>query len=1401
MNKIDSRFIEFDTSDPNAVTGDDISISTTNSDKLDSPGTVYSQQAGAPTSIDSSASVTVTHPSLNGVEGQASFQIMELVDGGNQNTSDIIAYAEKDKWDLENVQGTVSQLQYYEMKNDGSNETNDCSSLTGWTSGDYNNGSSDQYEFDGRQTIRLETGTASVSTMASRIHEFGSIGKSYAISVTAYHATVGIGDNVYSNAFAMNIRNGETILSFSAGSNGIWINDGVLKVDTGISTPIGQWVTYMLVVNAPTSATATVDIYLDGVLEASGVDMSYALGGTDGEIQIIQQGFQTANCLTYVDEVKVGKYGTGLPLNNDESAGTDDCTSLTSPYTWTDGSVAYGEMSQETYDGESCFKFHTTQSYPGYNNYARITTNMGTVPTDGYILTVRSYYDEFAGVYADNNQMSHLVCTGTHRFAANTSSDGLVVQNNVLGTQYTSISVPMNTWVVWDFHVKIPTPTTATVDIYKDGVLAEAGVPCSYAYTGEPNGFVALGLTNQEGSGYSTIYMDYIKLGKYTNSFAGGHLETSGDAPLSLGSYFSGDDGSFIDDDCSTYTGWSTNHAGAGTAAQEEWDSRETLKLYTPANNDRAQIYKSVNAFENARYVITFTHAGVNTGNYPSGGRIAMNITSSEWELICAVEGTEFSIHDGSDYQPVLGAVVDNSATTWATWMVDADFTNPASATCDVYKNGVLVASDIDCSRTSGGTNGQVMFSATLAAATGACTNYIDSFSVGLPESSPNTEPKIQAGCQFKLDSDSTIYTIADIYDNGIGETALSIDPEPSSGTVDVDWIHGNDIPETGGNADKLLLTGSILVPTEGVLILSGQGSDTSTTFTDTSPSGHGNASVVGSAQISTDISDPFGRDVGVMKFDGHSDRITYPNHADWAIGSDWSLDMWINATTLGDDVLCEQIASGSSYWQFMSSASGGIGMSTLPNQISVSGGAGRITVGNWHHIAAISTGGDFGLYIDGDQVAYDGDSGQAAVGAVLTIGGRYYSGGYDLHGYISNFRIAQSNHFNAAPVVGVSDTISINPYFYPTNQYYTATTNDSGQVDISDFADINNGEIDETVPEIWGYEWDADSYYGAGSGWTGRSARIYFPASIFTSNGKSIKITFASSTGGNLNLDNVWVGHKGTDNYDLDGNQVQLTFNGGSDNFTIGASSFITSDAVYFDLDSSKDVVVSFDHISGGFPSAYNATGVINYAYLSLLEGASDVGAPTWNTSTNYSYGITSIDVNTNFAEINNYYSISTDARDSYKIFNQSESVWRDIAKDDAGVWKYNNATDATSETWVASSSNTPQCAISEAIEAQEVNRMIGSEYEAISDEEWNDPNGWVESQTTLDLAVTQTTNSSGSSSSVDNFAANYDLDGAYQLQRMVDDYEIERLSDTTTKFTKVSAGDASSVFCTVII
>ena len=132
-----------------------------------------------------------------------------------------------------------------------------------------------------------------------------------------------------------------------------------------------------------------------------------------------------------------------------------------------------------------------------------------------------------------------------------------------------------------------------------------------------------------------------------------------------------------------------------------------------------------------------------------------------------------------------------------------------------------------------------------------------------------------------------------------------------------------------------------------------------------------------------------------------------------------------------------------------------------------------------------------------------------------------------------------------------------------------------------------------------------------------------------------------------------------------------------------------------------------------------------------------------------------------------NAYYWLSFDPASSYgagteiKIFNQSGSVWRKIARNNGGTWQYNNdATNTATENWLNSTTNDMLHAVSQAISSQANNRMSGADLAAITDAEWEASNGFSVSVNSLARGITLHSTSSSQNPSVDQYRINYDSD-----------------------------------------
>lgn len=223
-------------------------------------------------------------------------------------------------------------------------------------------------------------------------------------------------------------------------------------------------------------------------------------------------------------------------------------------------------------------------------------------------------------------------------------------------------------------------------------------------------------------------------------------------------------------------------------------------------------------------------------------------------------------------------------------------------------------------------------------------------------------------------------------------------------------------------------------------LMLHMNGTDASTTFIDNSPSPH---TVVanGNAQIDT-AEKKFG--TGSLLLDNNGDYLSIADSNDWDIfGSnldDWTVDFQVKHNSLGSvDYYIEQSEASSNRWYMYHVAGSGLGFavtSSSSNIIIINSVASAISDSNWHHVALIKVANKYAVYLDGIQTGYTQDNDTDTFSAPLKIGitENAAPGTFDMDGWIDEFRIQHSNYFNANPVIGLTDTITV-----PTEEYKIA--------------------------------------------------------------------------------------------------------------------------------------------------------------------------------------------------------------------------------------------------------------------------------------------------------------------------------------------------------------------------
>jgi len=148
------------------------------------------------------------------------------------------------------------------------------------------------------------------------------------------------------------------------------------------------------------------------------------------------------------------------------------------------------------------------------------------------------------------------------------------------------------------------------------------------------------------------------------------------------------------------------------------------------------------------------------------------------------------------------------------------------------------------------------------------------------------------------------------------------------------------------------------------VLMLHGNGTDASTTFTDDSPSGH-TVTPAGNAQIDTAIS-KFGG--ASMLFDGTGDYLDLDGSSDFAFGSgDFTIDFWIRFAALGVDIIWDQrpTLTNGLYPTIYTDGTNLLYFTDSADRIT---GTTNLSTGTFYHVALTRSGTSTRLFLDGTQ-------------------------------------------------------------------------------------------------------------------------------------------------------------------------------------------------------------------------------------------------------------------------------------------------------------------------------------------------------------------------------------------------------------------------------------------------
>ncbi len=216
--------------------------------------------------------------------------------------------------------------------------------------------------------------------------------------------------------------------------------------------------------------------------------------------------------------------------------------------------------------------------------------------------------------------------------------------------------------------------------------------------------------------------------------------------------------------------------------------------------------------------------------------------------------------------------------------------------------------------------------------------------------------------------------------------------------------IGSNNVPFTGTKSDDPNYSSVSL-------LLNGNGTNGSTTFTDSSSYGH-TVTPAGNAQISTTQS-KFGG--ASMYFDGSGDYLSIPSSNSFNFGSgDFTVEFWIYFNNLSGfkNIINKRSNTSSFQWIWFSTFDNSLVVYITSNgsswDIASNLNFGIVTTGQWYHIALVRNGTEIACYVNGTKSANTATTSSSInFGSEnLLVGGDVSL--YQTNGYIDDLRITK---------------------------------------------------------------------------------------------------------------------------------------------------------------------------------------------------------------------------------------------------------------------------------------------------------------------------------------------------------------------------------------------------------
>ncbi len=165
--------------------------------------------------------------------------------------------------------------------------------------------------------------------------------------------------------------------------------------------------------------------------------------------------------------------------------------------------------------------------------------------------------------------------------------------------------------------------------------------------------------------------------------------------------------------------------------------------------------------------------------------------------------------------------------------------------------------------------------------------------------------------------------------------------------------------------------------------------------------------------------------------FNGSSDFLYAPNHADFNIQTDFTIELLVKhlqADNAQSEVYLQQWEDSNNYWHlFRVGAGEGLQFertSSGSTYVQITTATLIIQDIAWHHIVLSKVADEYGIYLDGVQVGYLSESEAHDITGALIIGKSGANNSY-FGGTMDEIRIYHGNPFGASPDAGLTDTIT----------------------------------------------------------------------------------------------------------------------------------------------------------------------------------------------------------------------------------------------------------------------------------------------------------------------------------------------------------------------------------------